>query len=883
MVKLFILFSLLAAASAAFHPSFRKLEESFECAFDSMVAGNCTLQDYCDDVLAQNGVPFDSLDCVGDPTNGDFSIHFFFSEDCYSNPDSRVAFPYDEATFPVEGYCDQQSLLFSFGAGGVLESTTATTAQTRPHPGSFDFVQPIVVCELSDESVEFGATSYCRQCVSYASINEEACVVGTCDNADDNFPVVDCSVIDPSLSDVLNAPFRTLVEFYALTAGVETDDMVSSGDDQFVIEPDCMFDELMAGECTLEEYCPPGLLCFGDPAASMQLLATQEEECSMILTTGEPFPYDETTYDPETMYCYTTSVAFGFESGVMERSLFTQEYTRPYLGTLSLIRDAFVCEENADSIEFGSTSYCSIPNCYSSVGINSQFCVVDSCDGLAEGQVVTADCSALDPSLSSVLEAPIPDLLAYFEKAAELSGEPTTDDAVGGTDDEEGATVECTFTAMVAGGCTPQDYCDGTDGKYNLCFRTTDGFRLSHVEEEECFATYNSISGMPHDEATFDPTTGFCDVYSESFLFDTDGELIHLVYAEQYTRPYEGVFSYTEEAERCSADSEFAYTFGEFSYCFPPYSCLTTAAINGAACIVSSCEGLVVESDYNPVDCSLIDPLFTDDLDNVGPEEMVAYFEKLVNEDGTDDITETDDDTVAEVTCGFDSMVAGNCTLDEYCNKNLEGLECSGDAMGEFRFTEVSDEECFADYETDDVMPYDAATFDPMTGYCATTHTSFVFGDGGMLEHMEVMLKYTRPYTGTQAVTLETIPCDEPDGVPFGSKTYCLGTCFLSAVINGKDCIVGSCEGLTDDEDPPVDCSAVDPSLSEIGDNSTEAILAYFKKVGEAGGEVDDGEGDGKVDGETNGDDAATGDGDKDVTSTAAESFHWRILLSSVL
>jgi len=191
----FLLLASLFFALSSSHAltSLRSLEDAPACDFDNLIAGGCSISDYCSaSPLAMLG---DTV-CFGN-TTGIMEFQVLLPEGCYRNfddDDDDVSVPWND-TIPF-AHCTQVQLAFLFDNATLIKQQILEYT-THPVTGVVRILSDMEECN-STQGTMFGNRAYCDAdpCLT-VSINDIPC--GPCQDCNGSPHFLDCSNIDANL------------------------------------------------------------------------------------------------------------------------------------------------------------------------------------------------------------------------------------------------------------------------------------------------------------------------------------------------------------------------------------------------------------------------------------------------------------------------------------------------------------------------------------------------------------------------------------------------------------------------------------------------------------------------------------------------------------
>jgi hypothetical protein len=199
----------------------------------------------------------------------------------------------------------------------------------------------------------------------------------------------------------------------------------------------CTFEAVVASECSLDDFCialseeekelleyytglseelgfpeelelelllaqipVSSLSCGGNVESTWYIHQTYPSVCGYDFS-----PYNETTFDPETDYCYgETYIQYFGPDGVHTHDETTDTYTQPAEGTILYMYSYIVCDEAAydeddNGEEWGGVYYCTEVSCPDVLEINGMPCEEERCGECPDGLSETWSCTDVDPTL----------------------------------------------------------------------------------------------------------------------------------------------------------------------------------------------------------------------------------------------------------------------------------------------------------------------------------------------------------------------------------------------------------------------------------------------------------------------------------------------------
>jgi hypothetical protein len=385
----------------------------------------------------------------------------------------------------------------------------------------------------------------------------------------------------------------------------------------------CDFDGVLAGQCSIGDYCAHlatdssmNAHCQGDLSGSWQIVIAGQETCRYV-DSEDDSPFNEAVFSPEQDYCLTESSIFNMTGRRPVSLEKTTGISRPFVRIFKETR-AYIPFQTAKEVshEFSYDITCS------SIEMDGTVC--RSCGGCPEGSTGTQhiDCSNIDASLVSSCDQSDSSILGAFINY------------VG---------VECSFGTLMERKCSLGSFCSrmaSTKVGDVVCFGDISKNWFVSVDNGElCFYATNVDAGMPFDNNKFNPSTDYCMNMSLTLQFWADTAILE-EYIYETTRPLHirAIVREMSELAPCDVTSS-DYVFEKKGYCY--HGC-PAVSVGGAAC---SAECIRCPDSYYALDCSNVDSTMVEscgfDHDDNFAKEAVAYFERRQTVD--EDVEKVDD------------------------------------------------------------------------------------------------------------------------------------------------------------------------------------------------------------------------------------------------
>ncbi len=169
------------------------------CSFDDLLSSACSLEEYCRNVKADQGIP---ASCSGD-VSAEWNILIQFDELCYPSQVRQDSFARNigdtQAELPESGFCSIESALLNF-KGSLFESAEYQEIVTHPADAK-GLIQRLTTYTPCDESVAdtiFGQ-GYCADACPQTKLQASLQCGEQCIICSDGSQVLDCSNIHSTL------------------------------------------------------------------------------------------------------------------------------------------------------------------------------------------------------------------------------------------------------------------------------------------------------------------------------------------------------------------------------------------------------------------------------------------------------------------------------------------------------------------------------------------------------------------------------------------------------------------------------------------------------------------------------------------------------------